>query len=73
MVATYAFVNPVVAVWLGWLLAAEKLSWRVGAASLVILAAVALIFRESAIAARRRRASVPTRAEVIAEPQPAER
>jgi len=41
--ATYAFVNPMVAVLLGWLVASEALSWRVGAASALILAAVALL------------------------------
>lgn len=46
VVATYAFVNPVVAVLLGWLLAGELLTWRVGGASVLILLAVALIFSE---------------------------
>lgn len=41
--STYAYVNPVVAVFLGWLLADETLSWRVGAAATVIIAGVALI------------------------------
>jgi drug/metabolite transporter (DMT)-like permease len=44
--ATYAFVNPVVAVLLGWLFAAEPLTWRVGGASVLILVAVALIISE---------------------------
>jgi len=42
-VATYAFVNPVVALFLGWLLAAEPLSVRTLLASAVILAAVLLV------------------------------
>lgn len=42
-VATYAFVNPVVALFLGWFLAAEPLSLRTLLASLVILAAVLLV------------------------------
>jgi drug/metabolite transporter (DMT)-like permease len=42
-VSTYAYVNPVVAVLLGWLLAGEELSLRVAAASAVIVAGVALI------------------------------
>jgi len=42
-VATYAFVNPVVALFLGWLLAAEPLSVRTILASAVILAAVLLV------------------------------
>jgi drug/metabolite transporter (DMT)-like permease len=46
VVATYAFVNPVVAVLLGWLVAAEPLTWRVAASSALILLAVALIFSD---------------------------
>jgi drug/metabolite transporter (DMT)-like permease len=42
-VATYAYVNPVVAVLLGWALAGEALTLRMGVAALVIVAAVALI------------------------------
>lgn len=42
-VATYAYVNPVVAVLLGWLLAAEPLSVRTGVAAAVIVGAVAFI------------------------------
>ena len=41
--STYAFVNPVIAVFLGWALADEPLSLRVVVATLVIVAAVALI------------------------------
>ncbi|HLE96302.1 MAG TPA: EamA family transporter [Candidatus Thermoplasmatota archaeon] len=44
-VATYGFVNPVVAVALGWLLAGETLSWRVALAAGLILAAVLLVLR----------------------------
>jgi drug/metabolite transporter (DMT)-like permease len=42
-VSTYAYVNPVVAVLLGWLLAGEELSLRVAAAAAVIVGGVALI------------------------------
>ena len=42
-VATYAFVNPVVALFLGWFLAAEPLSARTMLASAVILGAVLLV------------------------------
>jgi len=42
-VATYAYVNPVVAVFLGWALAGEAVSARTMAAAAVIIAAVALI------------------------------
>lgn len=43
LVATYAFVNPVVAVVLGWGLAEEALTTRSLLASVIIVAAVALI------------------------------
>jgi drug/metabolite transporter (DMT)-like permease len=46
VVATYAFVNPVVAVLLGWMIAGEPLTWRVAASSTLILLAVALIFSD---------------------------
>jgi drug/metabolite transporter (DMT)-like permease len=42
-VATYAYVNPVVAVFLGWALAGEALSLRTAIAAAIIIAAVALI------------------------------
>lgn len=42
-VATYAFVNPVVALFLGWLLGGESLSLRTILASAVILTAVILV------------------------------
>jgi len=42
-VATYAYVNPVVAVFLGWLVAGERLNWYIGAGMVVIVAAVALV------------------------------
>ncbi len=42
-VASYAFVNPVVAVLLGWWLAAEALTPRIGLAMCVLTTAVALI------------------------------
>ncbi|HLT46280.1 MAG TPA: drug/metabolite exporter YedA [Rubricoccaceae bacterium] len=47
-VATYAYVNPVVAVLLGWALADEPLTARVLAASVVIVGAVVLITRARA-------------------------
>ena len=42
-VSTYAYVNPIVAVLLGWLFAGEALTMRMGAAAVVIVAGVALI------------------------------
>jgi drug/metabolite transporter (DMT)-like permease len=41
--ATYAYVNPVVAVLLGWLFAGESLTGRMLAAAVVIIGGVALI------------------------------
>jgi drug/metabolite transporter (DMT)-like permease len=42
-VSTYAFVNPVVAVFLGWLLAGEPVAWNTIIAALVIVSGVAMI------------------------------
>jgi drug/metabolite transporter (DMT)-like permease len=42
-VATYAYVNPVIAVILGWAIAGEKLTARMALAAAVILAAVVLV------------------------------
>jgi drug/metabolite transporter (DMT)-like permease len=43
LVATHTYANPVVAVFLGWLLASEPLTMRVVVASVAILAAIVLI------------------------------
>lgn len=40
---TYAYVNPVVAVILGWAIAGETLSLRTGIAAVIVICAVALI------------------------------
>ncbi|NTU64558.1 MAG: drug/metabolite exporter YedA [Chloroflexi bacterium] len=64
-VSTYAFVNPVVAVFLGWAFAGEELSLRVMAAAAVIIVAVMLItLNQSAVRSSR---SVPAPAGEIAE------
>ena len=47
-VATYAYVNPVVAVFLGWLVLGEKLTSRTLVASAIIVAAVAIITTQKA-------------------------
>ncbi len=44
-VSTYAYVNPIVAVFLGWALAGEPVSPRVLVAAVIIIGAVALIIR----------------------------
>ena len=43
LVSTHAYVNPVVAVFLGWLLADESLDGRIVVASVIIVSAVAII------------------------------
>lgn len=43
LVSTYAYVNPVVAVFLGWLLAGEDLNARIALASAIIIGSVILI------------------------------
>jgi drug/metabolite transporter (DMT)-like permease len=45
-VSTYAYVNPIVAVLLGWALAGESLTMRMGFAALIIIVGVALITLE---------------------------
>jgi drug/metabolite transporter (DMT)-like permease len=42
-VGTYAFVNPVVALFLGWLVAGEAITLRTGLAAAIILTAVLLV------------------------------
>ncbi|MGH9399477.1 MAG: EamA family transporter [Thermoanaerobaculia bacterium] len=60
-VSTYAYVNPIVAVLLGTLLAGEELTLRIGIAAAAIVAAVALIIRHGgepkSDAAREKRAA----------------
>jgi drug/metabolite transporter (DMT)-like permease len=43
LAATYAFVNPVVAVFLGWLVAGEVVTWRTLVAAAIVVASVVLI------------------------------
>ena len=43
LTSTYAYVNPVVAVFLGWLLANEELNARIGIASVIIIGSVIFI------------------------------
>jgi drug/metabolite transporter (DMT)-like permease len=42
-VATYAFVNPIVAVFLGWLIGGEQISFRILVAAMAIISAVIVI------------------------------
>jgi drug/metabolite transporter (DMT)-like permease len=59
-VSTYAYVNPIVAVLLGWALAGETLTPRVALAAVGIVGAVALIIRHGgdAAAGNRRRKEI---------------
>jgi drug/metabolite transporter (DMT)-like permease len=43
LVSTYSYINPVIAVLLGWLLLGEPLSWRVAVGAGVILCGVAVV------------------------------
>jgi drug/metabolite transporter (DMT)-like permease len=61
-VATYAYVNPMVAMLLGWLIAGEEFGPRMIVAAAIILSGVALINRASA-----RPASKPDEPQVAAE------
>jgi drug/metabolite transporter (DMT)-like permease len=61
--ATYAYVNPVVAVFLGWLLAGESITPRTILATLVIVGGVVLI-----TSARPRRPSPSLKAEPVTPP-----
>jgi drug/metabolite transporter (DMT)-like permease len=47
-VATYAYVNPVIAVFLGWALGGESLTMRIAIATVVIISAVAMIIAQQA-------------------------
>jgi len=46
-VATYAYVNPVVAITLGALVLNERITWTIAVGAAVVLASVALVVRES--------------------------
>ncbi len=51
-VSTYAYVNPVVAVFLGWAFAGEAVTLRVALATIAIVASVALIIRYGGVRAK---------------------
>jgi len=46
-VSTYAYVNPVIAVYLGWALADEPVTWQTITASILLISSVAMITRFS--------------------------
>jgi len=63
MVSTYAYVNPVVAVLIGWALAGEAISVRTIAAAVIILAGVALVNKPGKLIAHTKNVRGPVRAE----------
>jgi drug/metabolite transporter (DMT)-like permease len=69
LVSTYSYVNPLVAVFLGWAIAGEPITGRTLAAAAVIVASVALItFARTQGEARSDRAPIPEPAERPARP-----
>ena len=72
LVGTYAYVNPIVAVFLGWALLGEEVTVRMAAAGAAIVLSVALIVRASGSAVEpgrgllRRRRPSPAAAEPVA-------
>jgi drug/metabolite transporter (DMT)-like permease len=64
-VATYAYVNPVVAIALGALVLHESLTWTIGVGALLVLACVALVLRTE-----RRPAAARTGSTRYTSPQP---
>jgi drug/metabolite transporter (DMT)-like permease len=69
-VATYAYVNPVVAVVLGALVLDEQVGWPMLAGTALVLPAVAVIVRREA-AARRAAGDAPDAADPRRDPAPA--
>jgi drug/metabolite transporter (DMT)-like permease len=47
LVSTYAYINPLIALFLGWLILDEKLSWNIILSAVLILAAVMLVQKGS--------------------------
>ena len=43
LVSTYSYINPVIAVLLGWVVLSEQMNWRVITAMLIILSGVAMV------------------------------
>jgi drug/metabolite transporter (DMT)-like permease len=68
-VSTYAYVNPVVAVVLGWLLAGEVITARTMTGTVVIVGAVAMVTAGVSVRTARERAPAPV-AELAEEPPP---
>jgi drug/metabolite transporter (DMT)-like permease len=47
LVSSYTYINPIVAVWLGWLFYREAFGWHEAVAMLIIFVGVAMVKRSS--------------------------
>jgi drug/metabolite transporter (DMT)-like permease len=54
LVATHTYINPIIAVLIGWLLAGEKLTLNLGIAAAMVIGAVILVQRGTALLERSR-------------------
>jgi drug/metabolite transporter (DMT)-like permease len=52
LVATHTYINPIIAVLIGWLLAGERLSLNLGIAAAMVIGAVILVQRGTALLER---------------------
>ena len=59
LMSTYAYVNPVVAVFLGWLFAGEELNARIALASAIIIGSVILINYARQVSAKKAAEAIP--------------
>jgi drug/metabolite transporter (DMT)-like permease len=50
-VATYAYVNPVVAIALGAIVLHEEITWRIALGAAIVLASVAVVVRRESVPA----------------------
>ena len=65
LVATYAYVNPVIAVFLGWLILDERITWPIVAGGAIVVAAVALVITSERNRRGRTRGTEPETVEVV--------
>jgi drug/metabolite transporter (DMT)-like permease len=66
LVSTYAYVNPVVAVFLGWLILDETITMRTVIAGAIVLVGVAIIISTGAVARREEPLEIDVRAGEVA-------
>jgi drug/metabolite transporter (DMT)-like permease len=55
LISTYAYVNPIVAVFLGWVVLGERITGRTLVASAIVIAAVVIVVTGRSVAVRRER------------------